>query len=164
MNAIKTVMVAIGFSDYSKEILNYAAAMANPLNADLLVASVINSRDVEAVQAISAMGYDVDGEHYVSGIRSEREQMLAAFLKDMDFPRDRVKSIIRLGNPIDELLKITVKENVDLVVMGIKGRSDLEHALVGSVAEKMFRRSPIAVLSYRDKKSQERLRKHIDAI
>lgn len=163
MNPIKTVMVAIGFSDYSKDILNYAATMANALNADLVVASVINSRDVEAVQAISSMGYDVDGEHYVSGIRAEREQMLEAFLKDIDFAMNRLRSIIKLGNPIDELLKIVVKENVDLIVMGIKGRSDLEHALVGSVAEKIFRRSPIAVLSYRDKKNADRLRKHIGA-
>lgn len=163
MNEIKTVMVAIGFSAYSEEILNYAAKMANALNADLLVASIVNTRDVEAVQAISAMGYDVDGEHYVSGIRSEREQLLAAFLKKLNFPMDRVRSIIRLGNPIDELLEIAVKENIDLIVMGIKGRTDLEHALVGSVAEKIFRRSPIAVLSYRDKKNADRLRKHIDA-
>jgi hypothetical protein len=31
------------------------------------------------------------------------------------------------------------------------------------VAEKLFRRSPIAVLSYRDKKNAERLRKNIDS-
>lgn len=161
MDEIKTVMVAIGFSDYSEEILTYAAKMANALNAGLFVASVINVRDVDAVQAISAMGYDVDGEHYVSGIRAEREQMLAAFLKRLNFPAQKVRSIIRIGNPIDELLKIAVKENVDLIVMGVKGRTDLEHALVGSVAEKTFRRSPIAVLSYRDKKNADRLRKHI---
>jgi len=109
MDEIKRVMVAIGFSDYSEEILSYAVKMTKVLNADLVVASVINSRDVEAVQSISAMGYDVDGEHYVSGIRAEREQKLEAFVKKLNFPAEKVRLIIRVGNPIDELLKIAVK-------------------------------------------------------
>ena len=58
-------------------------------------------------------------------------------------------------------LKIAMHEKVDLIVMGIRGRSDLEHVLVGSVAEKIFRRSPVPILSYRDKKSAARLKKHI---
>jgi nucleotide-binding universal stress UspA family protein len=33
--------------------------------------------------------------------------------------------------------------------MGAKGRSNVEHLLVGSVADKMFRHSPVTVASYR---------------
>jgi nucleotide-binding universal stress UspA family protein len=66
-----------------------------------------------------------------------------------------------VGHPVEELRKIAFKENVDLIVMGIKGRSDREQMLVGSVAEKVFRRSPIPILSYRDIKNAERLKKHI---
>jgi nucleotide-binding universal stress UspA family protein len=62
---------------------------------------------------------------------------------------------------MDEIKKIIVKEKVDLVVMGVKGRTDLEHILIGSVAEKLFHRSPVTIVSYRDEKNRDRLRQHI---
>ena len=154
-------MVAIGFSEYCEGILSYAARMAEDLNAELIVASIINSRDVEAVGTIAAMGYDVDGENYVSGIEEERRRALVQMLKKISFPDKKVRTIFKVGHPADELPKIAINEEVDLMVMGIKGRSDLEHMLVGSVAEKVFRRSPVPILSYRDAKSAQRLKKHI---
>jgi nucleotide-binding universal stress UspA family protein len=66
-----------------------------------------------------------------------------------------------VGNPVEELLKITVEENVDMVVMGIKGRTDLEYIFAGSVAEKIFERSPVPIVSYRDEKNAAQLRKRI---
>ena len=70
-------------------------------------------------------------------------------LADSGFPRDKIKVILKVGHPFEELLRITKEEKVDMVVMGAKGRSNIEHMLVGSVAEKMFRHSPVTVASYR---------------
>ncbi|UCE53263.1 MAG: universal stress protein [Desulfobacterales bacterium] len=161
MDAIKRIMVAVVFTEYTEGLLKYAAQIAEDLNAELIVASIINSRDVEAVGTIAAMGYEVDSEHYVSGIKEERQQALDQILGKISFPAKKIRAIFNIGNPTDELLKIAVKEKVDLIIMGIKGRTDLEHVLVGSVAEKVFRRSPVPILSYRDEKNAERLRKHI---
>jgi nucleotide-binding universal stress UspA family protein len=161
MDTIKKIMVAVGFTEYSEELLGYAAGIADSIVAEMIVVNIINSRDVEAVGAIAAMGYEVDSEHYVSGVKEERRRALEQMLKKISFPAERIRSVFRVGHPVEELLKIAVKENVDLIVMGIKGRSDLEHMLVGSVAEKVFRRSPIPILSYRDEKSAQRLKKHI---
>ncbi len=161
MNTIKKIMVAVGFTNYSVELLGYAAGIADRIGAEMIVVNIINSRDVEAVGAIAAMGYEVDSEHYVSGVEEERRRALEQMLKKISFPAERIRSVFKIGHPVEELLKIAVKENVDLMVMGIKGRSDLEHLLVGSVAEKVFRRSPIPILSYRDEKSAQRLKKHI---
>jgi len=161
MDAIKRILVAVVFNESTEGLLKYAAQIAEDLNAELIVASIINSRDVEAVGTIAAMGYDVDSEHYVSGIKEERQQALDQILGKISFPAEKIRAIFEIGHPTEELLKIAVKEKADLIIMGIKGRTDLEHVLVGSVAEKVFRRSPVPILSYRDEKNAERLRKHI---
>jgi nucleotide-binding universal stress UspA family protein len=161
MQGIHTIMVAIGFSSYSEGAFRYAAELAGKFDADLLVASVVNSRDVEAVRSVASMGYEIDGEHYVESIRKERMALLDGYVGKTSFPAERMKVHLPVGNPLEELLKTIVKEDVQMVVMGVKERSDLEHIFVGSVAEKIFRRSPVTVVSYRDEKSAERLRKRI---
>ncbi len=108
------------------------------------------------------MGYEVDSENYVAGLKKERQQELDDILKKVAQVPEKVRTIFKTGNPSDEVLKVAVKENVDLIIMGIKGRTNLEYFFVGSVAEKVFRRSPIPILSYRDEANAERLKKHID--
>jgi nucleotide-binding universal stress UspA family protein len=162
MGAAKKILAAVGFSQYTQNLLNYAAELAESMNAELIIASIINARDVAAVGTIAAMGYDVDSGNYVAGIQAERQQALDKILKKMARPPGKVRTVFKTGDPGDELLKIALKENVDLIVMGVKGRTDLEYIFVGSVAEKVFRRSPIPVLSYRDEANAERLKKHID--
>ena len=163
MDEFQKVMVALSFAEHSQDKFRYAARLAKKMNAALIACSVINSRDVEAVRRIVSMGYDVDGEHYVESIRKERRQLLDQYIAISGFPTEKIQVIFRVGNPADELLKIAVEESVGLIVMGIKGRSELERLLVGSVAEKLFRRSPIPIVSYRDPKSAERLLKRLRA-
>jgi nucleotide-binding universal stress UspA family protein len=60
-----------------------------------------------------------------------------------------VKTIVRLGTPVDEINKIAAEEGVDVVVMGTHGRTGLHHLLVGSVAERVVRSSKVPVLTVR---------------
>jgi len=161
MDPVKKIMVAVGFTEYTEGLLTYAVQIAESLKAGLIIVNIINVRDVEAVGSIAAMGYEVDSEHYVSGIKEERRQALGAILAKISFPADKMRAIFQIGHPVDELMKIALREKADLLVMGIKGRSDLEHVLVGSVAEKIFRRSPVPILSYRDPKNAAKFKKRL---
>ena len=161
MEPIKKIMVAVGFTDYAEGLVSYAARIAESMNAELIIVNIINVRDLEAVGSIAAMGYEVDSDHYISGLKEERRQALSEILAKVSFPADKTHAIFEIGHPVDKLLKIAMREKIDLMVMGIKSRSDLEHILVGSVAEKIFRRSPVPILSYRDDKSAARLKKRI---
>ena len=162
MGDFKRILIAVAFAPQAQDLLSYAAGIAAELGAEeLIAASIINTRDVEAVSTISALGYDVDGDNYVSSIKAERGDLLDSYAKTTAFPPEKIRLVLKVGDPVEELLKIVVKEQVDLIVMGTKGRTNLEYALVGSVAEKIFRRSPVPVLSYRSKEHAERLRKNI---
>jgi nucleotide-binding universal stress UspA family protein len=162
MNHIKKIMVPLAFSPYSKGIVDYAVMLAKSVDAEkLLFISVVNQRDVDAVETITSFGYEVDGEHYVKEIEKARIAELDTILEDIEYPREKMKLIITVGKPADKILKHAVREDVDMIVMGIKARSELVHALTGSVAERLFRRSPITIVSYREDPIAGKLRKRI---
>ena len=161
MKPVKNIMVALAFGDYAEGIFAYGAQVAKLFDANLLVASVINTRDVEAVRTVSAMGFEVDGAHYVDEIRKERRAILDRLINQAGFPAERLKVVIEVGNPIERLIGLVVDAEVDAVVMGLKGRTNLEQVFVGSVAEKMFRRCPVTVISYRGERTAAKLRQRI---
>ncbi|WP_028579107.1 universal stress protein [Desulfogranum japonicum] len=161
MKPVNTILVPLAFSPFSKGILVYSARLAKALDADLIIINVINERDVETVQTITAFGYKVDEEHYVEEIEKQRIALLETMLKEIDYPEERIRFIFKVGRPADTILKLAMKEQVDMIVMGLKAKSDFMHALSGSVAEKLFRRSPITIVSYRDENLSQKLAKRI---
>lgn len=162
MNTVNKIMVPLAFSPYSEGIVQYAVDLAKALDVEMLLfVNVIDQRDVEAVDRITSFGYDVDGNHYVEEIEKDRVIKLEAMLNNVDFPDDRMKLVITVGNPTEKLLKYAVKENIDMIVMGVKAKSEIIHAFTGSVAEKLFRRSPVTIVSYREDSIAQELRKHI---
>lgn len=154
---VKKILVPIAFSDYSKGILNFAADLASATGADLIVVNVINERDLEAVDKITSFGYKVDIEHYVDTIRKERQEKLDELIAQLTLPDDKVTYTFCTGKPSNELLKLVIDREIDMVVMGVKN-NDIRHIFTGSVAERMFRKCPVTVVSYRGDDIAERLR------
>lgn len=85
---------------------------------------------------------------YVMQATSPREDMDAWECEARALGATNVASIFLAGNPADEILELAHKDaSIDLVVVGTHGCSGLAHVLIGSVAEKILRRSPCAVLA-----------------
>jgi nucleotide-binding universal stress UspA family protein len=59
--------------------------------------------------------------------------------------KTKVKTVTKSGREDDEILEFARKETIDILVIGTHGRTGIEHAFLGSVAEKVIRRSPIPV-------------------
>lgn len=158
---VKKILVPIAFSKYSKGILSYAADLAGATGAELLVVNVINERDLEAVDKITSFGYKVDVEHYVETIKNEKREELAPMINELSLPDEKVTYMFSIGEPTDELLKLVIDHNIDMVVMGVREK-EISHLFTGSVAERMFRKCPVTIVSYRGKEITDRLRKRFE--
>lgn len=58
-----------------------------------------------------------------------------------------VTNEIRWGDPAVAIIAYAVENDIDLIVMGTRGKTGFERYLLGSVAEKVVRTSPSPVLT-----------------
>jgi nucleotide-binding universal stress UspA family protein len=142
------VLAAMDLSAYSETTFVHALTLARKLESELVMVNVVNSRGLEALDLVSAQGFDLSRESYIQKVQEERQQV---FEKDYLSRTGEVPSrlVFRVGLPYEEILKAIAKEQADLVVMGTKGRSNLAGALFGTTAEKVFRRANCTVVSVR---------------
>lgn len=157
---ITKIMVPLAFSKYSVGILDYAAGLAQLMGAQLHVVNVISDRDLDAVNKITSFGYNVDSDHYMQTIKEERRKEIAEMSEHLTLPDDMVSFSFLVGDPTSEMLRFVVENDIDAVVMGVKNR-DIKHVFTGSVAERMFRKCPVPIISYRGNDIAERLRKRV---
>ncbi len=151
MHGLKKILAAVDFSQYSPASLRMALGLARDTGADLALVNVINQRDVEAVHHAVKYGQTLGlGERdFIERQTGERLQMLAGLLRECGGDPARAEMAVRVGVPAQEILRAITEMKADLVVMGAKGRTNLAMALFGSSAERVFRRSPVPVLSVR---------------
>ena len=151
MKTVNKIIVACDLSSYSIQAVEYAVEMAESVNAELVIINVINQRDLDMVEQVARRTDKITVNKYVSETREYRSEEIAKVLVASNRDPALYRTVFRTGIPFREILAAIEEEKPDLLVMGTKGRTDLEDVLLGSTAQKMFRRCPIPLLSIRMK-------------
>jgi nucleotide-binding universal stress UspA family protein len=146
---ISKILVATDFSDDSNYALSYAVEMAQRFSAELIVLHVDQPLAPVMVSELNP-GLDLGAMNRIA----EEQRLLA--LREVDKTVDRlrekqlkVRGLLRVGAPFLEIVTTAQNENVDLIVIGTHGRSGLAHVLMGSVAERVVRKTHCPVLTVR---------------
>jgi len=150
MSSIQTILVAVDHSDFSRGVMQFATEMARAMGARIVMVNIYNQRDLNAVQNALNAYYDPNFFDKVMqenlSLRQGQLDQLAVEAGAEDLVREK---LVRIGVPYMEILTVIDELKPDLLVMGTKGRGALADTLVGSCARKLYRLSPIPLLSVR---------------
>jgi nucleotide-binding universal stress UspA family protein len=80
--------------------------------------------------------------------QQQARERLAALVPDHETSRSRMATVV--GSPFYEIVRYAEEQQIDLIVIGTHGRGPIGHMLLGSVAEKVVRKSPCPVLTVRE--------------
>ncbi len=147
---IKKILVPIDLSEFSKKTLQYAVELADKMGAEIIIAHVITEGHLTADERKLAKEVNLYSDQFIEKQRELRKERIQDLIQLCSGGKDlKIKTVFRTGHAFSGVMDCIAKEKVDLLVMAMKGIGNLEGILVGSIAEKIFRRSPVPVLSIR---------------
>ncbi|MAT57830.1 MAG: universal stress protein [Melioribacteraceae bacterium] len=146
MQMIKTILVPIDFSDYSKNALRYAIDFAHHFKAEIHLVYVIEPAVYPADFSMGQIAYPSVDEDLSERAHNE----LTDLAKQMIGESLKWNIIIKMGKPFFEINSTASEVDADLVIIATHGHTGMEHLLFGSTAEKVVRKAPCPVLTLRE--------------
>ena len=144
--SIRNILVTTDLSEFSAVAFEHASTLALLTGAKVHLIHV----DEDASKRSSNVSKKRSGASYRIREATLKRKM-QKFLTDQGIDHKSLRLIIRRGHPHREILHYTRDAKIDLVIIATHGRTGVAHMLMGSIAEKIVRLSPVPVLTVKPK-------------
>ncbi len=139
---MKTLLVAVDFSDASRQVISYAAGLASDLSARLILLHV-----VEPVASYVPVGAAMDViETAPPQIMEEDLKAQEGHLRRLAEGLPEVESLCIIGLAADEIVTQAAERGAAFIVLGSHGHGALYHLFAGSVVTGVLKRARTPVL------------------
>jgi nucleotide-binding universal stress UspA family protein len=141
---IKLILCPIDFSEFSIRAYHYALSLAEHYRAKLVAQHIVElSRHPSLGFVVSAGLYD----EFRKALHQNAEQELRAFAKQHTRGQIHPELVEQQGAAADDILSFAQAQKADVIVMGTHGRRGFDRLVLGSVTDRVMRRSPCPVLA-----------------
>jgi nucleotide-binding universal stress UspA family protein len=137
---IRRILCPVDFSPSSDHALQYAVAFARAHGAELELLHIVELPNYSTPD-FPLPPAALDG---IVALARKRLETVTEETRKLHAP---VRSHLDTGFVFTKIIECARDREVDLIVMGTHGRTALAHMLMGSVAEKVVRKSPCPVLT-----------------
>lgn len=88
----------------------------------------------------------VDYDQTLAGLEAEHAELASQAAQLLQRDVGEVRSMVRTGDPAEQILAVADDDEIDLVIMGSRGQTGLSRALLGSVASHVLHHATCSVL------------------
>jgi universal stress protein A len=142
---IRHILVPVDFSDTACKALQYAVPFARAFDAEVSVVHVVQPYTVPTKLGFMEPEIVVNHGEIVDAARKELDRLCAREMGG----GVHYQAQVREGVPWHEVVTAAGEINADLIILATHGRTGLQHALLGSVAERVVRHASCPVLVVR---------------
>lgn len=137
---LKKILCPIDYSDDSKEALKYAISFAMKDEARLYLLHVIDMRTFEDELDV------IRTKQIKNEIIKQHKLRLLDYIPKGERNNIKIEALVVEGIPFSDIIGVSKRKKIDMIVMGSHGRTGIAHIMLGSVAEKVARKAPCPVL------------------
>jgi nucleotide-binding universal stress UspA family protein len=123
--------------------MDYIAKLKEAGGKEVIVLHVIDERAIGDICLLYASRGSAEMVERIKEEASKEMGKIGARLREEGF---EVKLRVERGIPLTEILRVEQEEGVSVIVIGSHGKSNVEEMLLGSVSEKVIRKSERPVL------------------
>lgn len=138
---IKNILAPLDFSACSKGAFEAAIAWAKHFAATVHVLHAYHVPPIVLPDGGFALSQELNAK-----IDAASQTALRVYLEQYASTGVTLKAHVHQAEPLEAILDVAEEVDADLIVMGTHGRSGVSRALLGSVAQKVLRASPVPVL------------------
>ena len=141
MTDVRRILCLVDFSDTSDHAMEYAIRLAEQLGSELHLLHCYSM----PIYPLPDGGIVGTGE-LANIVRRDSQKAFDALRARFDTSATVVEHLTE-GIPHREVQRLSDELGIDMVVMGTHGRTGIRHFLLGSVAERVVRTSPVPVVT-----------------